>query len=192
MRIPPSGAPYWWRIAPSTRHCSLHAPHFRQRASSMTWRSLGLPLIQLAGQCFTQRVHPLHLSVMWYFSKLLQTPAGQFLSTICAIYSSRKYFIVERIGFGADCPSPQREVSLMILPSVSSLSKSSNVPLPSVIFVRISSRRFVPTRQAVQRPQDSSTVNSRKNLAIFTIQSCSSKTISPPDPIMEPMEVKDS
>ena len=42
-------------------------------------------------------------------------------------------------------------------------------------------------RQGVHLPQDSSTVNSRKNLAISTIQLSSSITIRPPDPIMEPI-----
>ncbi len=55
---------------------------------------------------------------------------------------------------------------------------------------RISRRRFVPTRQGVHLPQLSSTVNSRKNLAMSTIQVVSSMTISPPEPIMEPMAIR--
>ena len=42
----------------------------------------------------------------------------------------------------------------------------------------------------VHLPQDSSTVNSRKNLAISTIQLSSSITIRPPEPIMEPSAIK--
>src|SRR5665648_711940 len=179
-------------MAPVTRHCSMQAPHFRQRSWSITWIFLRDPVIQFIGHFLTQRVHPTHLSVISYLSKLLHTPAGQVLSTIWAMYSSRKYFRVERIGLGALCPSPQRAVSLIIWQSFSILSKSSNVPVPSVILVKISCRRLVPTRQAVQRPHDSSIVNSRKNLAILTMQSSSSKTMSPPEPIMEPMAVKDS
>ena len=41
-------------------------------------------------------------------------------------------------------------------------------------------------------PQDSSTQNSRKNLAMSTIQLSSSMTMRPPEPIMEPMAVRDS
>ena len=64
------------------------------------------------------------------------------------------------------------------------------VPLPSVILLRISSRRRVPIRQGVHLPQDSSTVNSRKNLAMSTMQVSSSMTIRPPEPIMEPMAIR--
>ena len=43
-------------------------------------------------------------------------------------------------------------------------------------------------RRQILRNQLRRSVNSRKNLAISTIQSSSSMTMSPPEPIMEPME----
>ena len=64
------------------------------------------------------------------------------------------------------------------------------VAWPLVIFSKISSIRFVPIRHGVHLPQDSSTVNSKKNLAMSTIQSSSSITIRPPEPIMEPMATR--
>ena len=55
---------------------------------------------------------------------------------------------------------------------------------------RISRSRLMPTRQGVHLPQDSSTVNSRKNIAISTMQVSSSITIRPPEPIMQPTAVR--
>ncbi len=55
---------------------------------------------------------------------------------------------------------------------------------------RISSILLVPIRQGVHLPQDSSTVKSRKNLAMSTMQLSSSITIRPPEPIMEPMAIR--
>jgi len=56
--------------------------------------------------------------------------------------------------------------------------------------VRISSIRFVPSRQGVHLPQDSDCVKFRKNLATSTMQVSSSITISPPEPIIEPIEIR--
>ena len=64
------------------------------------------------------------------------------------------------------------------------------VPRPSVILVSSSNRRLVPTRQGVHFPQLSSTVNSRKNFAMSTMQVSSSITIRPPEPIMVPMAAR--
>ena len=50
--------------------------------------------------------------------------------------------------------------------------------------------RLVPIRQGVHLPQDSSTVKSRKNRAMSTMQLSSSMTIRPPEPIMEPMAIR--
>ena len=83
-------------------------------------------------------------------------------------------------------------MALMVLARASRRSMSPSSPLPSVIRSRISSILLVPSRQGVHLPQDSSTVKVRKNLAISTMQLSSSMTISPPDPIMEPMAVRDS
>ena len=76
--------------------------------------------------------------------------------------------------------------------SSSMVSRSSGSPLPSVILVSRSSRRLVPMRQGEHLPQDSSTMNSRKNLAMSTMQLSSSMTMRPPEPIMEPMAPRDS
>src|SRR5665647_2396392 len=106
-------------MAPITRHCSIQTPHFTQRSWVMMWRFLGEPEMQLTGHFFAQRPHPTHFSVISNFSRSLHTPAGQDLSTTWARYSSRKYLMVERIGLGAVCPSPQRAVSLIMLASFS-------------------------------------------------------------------------
>ena len=66
--------------------------------------------------------------------------------------------------------------------------KEENIPL--VILSSSSRRRFVPTRQGVHLPQDSSTVNSRKNFAMSTIHVVSSITIRPPEPIIEPIATR--
>ena len=50
--------------------------------------------------------------------------------------------------------------------------------------------RVVPIRQGAHLPQDSSTVNSRKNLAMSTMQVSSSMTIMPPEPIIEPAAIR--
>ena len=55
----------------------------------------------------------------------------------------------------------------------------------------ISSILLVPIRHGVHFPHDSSTVNSKKNLDISTIQSVSSKTNIPPEPIIEPIDASD-
>ncbi len=71
-------------------------------------------------------------------------------------------------------------------------SMSSIVAMPSVIFSKILNICLPPTRQGVHFPQDSSIVKSIKNLATFTIQSSSSSTIIPPDPIIEPNAIRES
>lgn len=52
---------------------------------------------------------------------------------------------------------------------------------------RISSIRFVPSRQGTHFPQDSFWVNSIKNRAVSTMQVSSSMTTRPPEPIMAPI-----
>ena len=151
------------------------------------------PEIHSAGQPFLQIPQRLHESVsMMYLTMDTQTPAGHFLSTTWATYSSLKYFSVERTGLGALCPSPHNAEALMFLARISSLSRSSRVPLPYVILTRISCILFVPIRHGGHLPHDSSTVKSRKNLARSTIHVCSSITIRPPDPIIEPSFVRES
>src|SRR5574337_15425 len=96
------------------------------------------------------------------------------------------------MGFGADWPSPQSDEVITSKLSVSSRSMSPSRPLPSVIRVRISSRRFVPMRQGTHFPQDSDSVNFRKYVATFTMQSVSSSTTMPPEPMMDPTLASDS
>ena len=93
-------------------------------------------------------------------------------------------------GLGAVWPRPHRLLALMNSASSVILSRSSMVPLPEVILSSSSNRRLVPTRQGVHLPQDSSTVNSRKNLAMSTMQVSSSMTMRPPEPIMLPMAMR--
>ena len=79
----------------------------------------------------------------------------------------------------------------IVVASSFKLSKSFKVAFPLVILVSSSSKRLFPIRQGVHLPQDSSTVNSRKNLQISTIQSESSRTSIPPEPIIDPIELND-
>src|SRR3990170_3875523 len=58
--------------------------------------------------------------------------------------------------------------------------------------VRISCIRFVPSRQEVHFPQDSSFKKFMKYFATSTIQVDSSITIIPPEPIIEPTSVSRS
>src|SRR3990170_8300365 len=95
----------------------------------------------------------------------LQTPVLHHFSFMWDSYSSLKYFIVVRTGLGAVCPRPQREVAMMSWDMSLSSSISPPFPFPSEIFVRRSSITVVPILQGGHLPQDSSAVNSRKNLA---------------------------
>jgi len=69
---------------------------------------------------------------------------------------------------------------------------SSGLPAPSVMRMRVSRRRFVPSRQGVHLPHDSSWVKLRKNLATSTMQVVSSMNTRPPEPIMAPAEISES
>src|SRR5208283_5736441 len=100
--------------------------------------------------------------------------------------------MVLKTGFGAVWPSPHSDEDRMSLPRASSKSMSFDLPLPSVIRVRISRSRWVPIRHGTHLPHDSDLVNSRKYLAMFTMQLLLSRTIMPPEPTMEPTRVSDS
>ena len=66
----------------------------------------------LVGHFFAQIVHPVHLSTsILNVLSSVHTPAGHFLSNICASYSSLNHFNVLKTGFGAVCPSPHNDVS---------------------------------------------------------------------------------
>ncbi len=69
---------------------------------------------------------------------------------------------------------------------------SPSRPSPSVMRVRTSSIRFVPTRQKVHLPHDSRCVKSRKKRATSTMQVVSSMTTRPPEPMMAPVLLIDS
>ena len=123
------------------------APQLMHFSGSMTWTCLAAPVMASMGQFFRHLPQPLHFSgsmVGWGFS-LLQM--GQWWSTTWARYSSRKYFSVLWTGLQALCPRPHRAVLLMVSASSSSRSRSSSVPLLSMIRSRISSIRLVPSRQ---------------------------------------------
>src|SRR5574337_698667 len=151
------------------------------------------PVIAPEGQARRHAPQALHFSsLIEYVSSALQTFAGHFLSLICASYSSRKYLIVLRIGFGAVCPRPQSDVALIPALSFSSRSISLLLPWPFVIRSSVSSSRLVPTRQGTHLPQDSDWVNWTKYRATFTMQSSSSSTIMPPEPTIEPSFASDS
>src|SRR5574341_777441 len=112
--------------------------------------------------------------------------ARQYLSFTCSSYSSRKYLMVESTGFGALLPRPQSEPATISLPICSSRSMSPFSPRPVVILSRSSYICQLPTRQGGHLPQDSVLVNERKNFATSTMQSSSSRTTMPPEPMIEP------
>src|SRR5512143_1987941 len=112
--------------------------------------------------------------------------ARQYLSFTCSSYSSRKYLMVESTGLGALFPRPQSEPDTTILPIFSSLSMSPFSPLPEVIF---SINPYIcqgPIRQGGHLPQDSLLVKDRKYFATSTMQSSSSSTTMPPEPMIDP------
>ena len=111
---------------------------------------------------------------------------------MCASYSSRKFWIVDTTGEGAVLPSPHSAVLEMVSASSSSSSMSPSSPRPSTMRSRISSMRFVPSRQGTHFPQDSFCVKFMKKRATSTIQVLSSITTSPPDPIMAPTFFRES
>src|ERR1700690_295988 len=124
----------------------------------------------LAGHPLIQAPQPLQsFSSIQNVVRLRHTPALHQWSFICDSYSSLKYFMVVSMGFGAVCPSPQRDAAMISLPKSCKVSISLSFPFPSVISVSTSRRIFVPTLQGVHLPHDSSAVNSRKNLAVPTI-----------------------
>ena len=78
----------------------------------------------------------------------------------------------------------------MVSHSSSSRARCSSLPSPLVMSVRMSSMCLVPSRQGVHLPQDSSCRKVMKYLATSTMQVCSSMTIMPPEPMMEPTDCR--
>src|SRR3972149_6879169 len=99
--------------------------------------------------------------------------------------SSRKYLSDVSTGFGAVCPRPQRAPPLMARASRSSLARSTTSPFPWEILSRMVARCLVPTRQGTHLPHDSAWVKFRKYLAVSTMHGFLSRTMSPPDPMMD-------
>src|SRR3990170_691355 len=140
------------------------------------------------GQFLKQRPHFLHFSSFTLNSiSGVQTRAGQRCSLMCATYSSRKYLIVVSTGLGEVCPRPQSDVSLICCERFSRSSMSPSRPSPFVIRVRMVRSVLFPILQGTHLPQDSSSVNSRKNLAMAGMHVVSSMTTMPPDPMMAPV-----
>ena len=163
----------------------LHLVHF---SGSMyaTWpfSHLSAP----AGQALKHWPHFLHFD--WSTTNLtsgVQTLAGQRCSLICASYSSRKYLIVVSTGLGEVWPRPQSDVSLICWERSSSSSMSPSRPSPFVMRCRMVSSVLFPILQGTHFPQDSSSVNSRKNLAMAGMQVVSSITTMPPEPMIAPV-----
>jgi len=88
-------------------------------------------------------------------------PAFLVLDVLLVFLSEIQYCAEH--GIGSRLASPQSRRLLIILPNRSRLSMSYISPLPSVILMRISSIRLVPSLHGVHLPQDSFCVNSRKN-----------------------------
>ena len=89
-------------------------------------------------------------------------------------------------GFGAVAPNPHSEAAFTVPARRSRSFRSSPVPCPSQIRVRMRSICLVPSRQGAHLPHDSSAVKVRKNRARSTMQVRVSSTIIPPEPIIEP------
>ncbi len=149
-------------------------------------------MIALAAQALLHTWHPLHFSLTVYVSSAWHWWAGHRRFAMCASYSDRKYLRVVSTGFGAVWPRPHSELFLTRAARFSSFSTSPSSPLPSVMRTRISSIRLVPTRQNVHFPQDSRCVKSRKNRATSTMHVVSSRTTSPPEPMIAPVLLMDS
>ena len=111
------------------------------------------------GHFLAQAVQPMHFSAsMLYFKSALHFPAGQVLPNAWLSYSSMKFLMLLITGFGADCPSPQREVALTMFDRCQRLFRSDISASPFAIFSSISYILVVPMRQGVHLPQDSSLV----------------------------------
>src|SRR3989339_1521300 len=130
-----------WHIRPIVDGSGLSLRVDSNASSSLSSlsrvRYLGIFICR--GQLFTQRA----VKSEW------QIPGSHFFSIIWWSYSSRKYLKVVKTGFGAVCPSPQRAVLLITCPSFTSVSRSSDVALPSVTLFRIWSVCASPSRQGV-------------------------------------------
>ena len=122
----------------------------------------------------------------------LQVCEAHFFSTTCSMYSSRNNFNVLITGSAALFPSPQSAVSVIMVASSSSRSRSSIVPLPATMRSKISSIRLVPSRHGTHFPQLSFWVKFIKNLATSTIQVLLSITTRPPEPIIAPIFFSES
>ena len=119
-------------------------------------------------------------------ARFSHTPARQRLARMWSSNSCRKWRMVVSTGLGAVCPRPHSDMSRIMRPNSSRLSRSASVPWPSVKALRIFSALSCPTRQGTHLPQDSEWVNSTKNRATSTMQLSSSITTMPPEPMMEP------
>jgi len=150
----------------------------------------------LTGHLEAQAVHPVHLSTsIVNVLRPLQIFALHFLSKICSSNSSLKFFRALRKGFGAVCPSPHRDVSLMTEAIVSScitpLNLSRVVPESSLTgflmtLSRISSIRPVPSLHGMHLPQLSVCMNYIRCLTRSTMHVVSSIIMKPPAPIPMP------
>lgn len=109
-------------------HIVIQVPHLIHLSVSIKCFSLSSPDIHSAGQFLAHLVHPIHLSVISKVNKDLHTKAGQCLSLTWARYSSGKYRMLLKTGFGAVCPRPQSEIFLMVSANSFKESKSSSVP----------------------------------------------------------------
>src|SRR3972149_7020350 len=197
----PHGPSYSTEIA-CRLHTSTQVLHATHR-SGMIWCGLfGDPMMASDGHAFTHRPHPRQSSSsISYTSNSRQALAVHCLSYTCSSYSCRNQRNVLSTGLGADCPGPQRLVSLMTLASCSrfitlrnrsSDSKSCSLRRFLVRLSRISSIRRVPSRQGIHLPQLSRWMKSMKYFATSTMQLPSSITTRPPEPIIAPTFFSDS
>ncbi len=150
-------------------------------------------MIAFVGHSFAHKVHPTQISgFIQKSNSSVHFPVGQNLSITWDSYSSLNSLIVERTGEGADLPSPHKDESITALLSSSRVVIVSRVPLPSIISSSRPRICFVPSRQGVHLPQDSSWVNCMKNRAIWTMQASLFITTIPPEPTIDPIFLRES
>src|SRR3990172_12586341 len=115
-------------------------------------RAINVGTSVCSGQLYLQEVKMIFLHLI----------AGHLLYLMCSSYSWRKYRNVVITGLGAVLPRAHKEPSMMAWDNSSNSSMSPSLPFPSVILVKISSMRELPSRQRVHLPQDSFLVKLKK------------------------------
>jgi hypothetical protein len=134
---------------------------------------------------------PLHKSATIIIcSNAWQTPAGHLLSRIWASYSSLKYLYCTQNRIWCSLSQSAKSGRFYIFAQLLQFLDVAFLSLALSDAIQDFKHALGSDSAGGHLPQDSSTVKSRKNLAISTIQLSSSMTIKPPEPIIEPILCK--